>query len=168
MPYRELSMIEVREVLRRYVGGAGLRAIARGTGLDRKTVAKYLTAGIACGLALGGPPPMDAQVTAVLAQLQKKWGTLPRCARCACLPPARPCYARVAALPRCILILRPARCATGGGGRPAHRSIVVPPDRTAAVPRRRSRVGERGVQDQAIPATGRAGSQRAEHGNVPH
>ncbi len=29
MPYRELSMLEVREVLRRYVGGAGLRAIAR-------------------------------------------------------------------------------------------------------------------------------------------
>ena len=56
MPYRELSMIEVREVLRRYVGGAGLRAIARGTGLDRKTVAKYISAGMAGGLAPGGEP----------------------------------------------------------------------------------------------------------------
>ena len=70
MPYRELSMIEVREVLRRYTGGDGLRAIARGTGLDRKTVAKYLRAGTACGLAPGGPPPTDAQVATVLAELQ--------------------------------------------------------------------------------------------------
>ncbi len=36
MPYREVSMLEVREALRRYTGGDGLRAIARGTGLDRK------------------------------------------------------------------------------------------------------------------------------------
>ena len=70
MPYRELSMIEVREVLRRYVGGAGLRAIARGTGLDRKTVAKYIHAGTACGVAPGGPPPTDVQIATVLAHLQ--------------------------------------------------------------------------------------------------
>ncbi len=77
MPYRELSMIEVREVLRRYVGGAGLRAIAPGTGLDRKTVAKYLRAGMAGGLAPGGPPPTDAQVATVLAQLQGPRGGRP-------------------------------------------------------------------------------------------
>jgi len=77
MPYRELSMIEVREVLRRYVGGAGLRAIARGTGLDRKTVAKYISAGMAGGLAPGGPLPTDAQVATVLAQLQGSRGGRP-------------------------------------------------------------------------------------------
>jgi transposase len=70
MPYRELSMLEVREVLRRYVGGDGLRAIARGTGLDRKTVAKYLAAGTASGLHPGSAPPTDAQVATVLARLQ--------------------------------------------------------------------------------------------------
>ena len=70
MPYRELSMLEVREVLRRYADGDGLRAIARGTGLDRKTVAKYITAGTACGLHPGGAPPTDAQVATVVAQLQ--------------------------------------------------------------------------------------------------
>ena len=37
MAYRELSMIEEREVLRRYTLSEGLRAISRGTGLDRKT-----------------------------------------------------------------------------------------------------------------------------------
>ena len=69
MPYREVSMLEVREVLRRYVGGTGLRAIARGTGLDRKTVAKYIRTGTACGLHPGSAPPTDAQVATVVAQL---------------------------------------------------------------------------------------------------
>jgi hypothetical protein len=41
MAYRELGMVEIREVLRRWLAGDGLRAIARGTGIDRKTTAKY-------------------------------------------------------------------------------------------------------------------------------
>src|SRR6266516_6717729 len=41
MAYRELGVIEIREVLRRFCLGEGLRAIARGTRSDRKTVAKY-------------------------------------------------------------------------------------------------------------------------------
>jgi len=77
MPYRELSMIEVREVLRRYTGGDGLRAIARGTGLDRKTVAKYIRAGTACGLAPGGSPPTDEQVATVLTELPGPMGGRP-------------------------------------------------------------------------------------------
>jgi len=44
MAYRELGVIEIREVLRRFCVGEGLRAIAQGTGSDRKTVAKYLAA----------------------------------------------------------------------------------------------------------------------------
>jgi hypothetical protein len=40
MAYRELGVIELREVWRRYSAGEGLRAIARGTGVDRKTIAK--------------------------------------------------------------------------------------------------------------------------------
>ena len=39
MAYRELGMVEVREVLRRWLAGDGARAIALGTGLDRKTIA---------------------------------------------------------------------------------------------------------------------------------
>ena len=46
MAYRELGVIEVREVLRRFCLGEGLRAIARGTGSDRKMVAKYVTAAV--------------------------------------------------------------------------------------------------------------------------
>ena len=44
MAYRELRMIEVKEVLRRYEAGQSLRQIARETGLDRKTVRRYVAA----------------------------------------------------------------------------------------------------------------------------
>lgn len=44
MSYRELTMIEVKEVLRRRQAGQGLREIARDTGLDRKTVRRYVQA----------------------------------------------------------------------------------------------------------------------------
>lgn len=70
MAYRELHMIELQEVLRRFTLGDGLRVIARGTGMDRKTVAKYIRAGEGVGLRRGGPPPTDAQFAAVAAQAQ--------------------------------------------------------------------------------------------------
>lgn len=70
MAYRELGVIEVREVLRRFCLGEGLRAIARGTGSDRKTVAKYVAAAIAAGLRRGDPAPTDEQVAAVIAAVR--------------------------------------------------------------------------------------------------
>ena len=69
MAYRELNMIEIREVLRRFVLGDGLRAIARGTGVDRKTVARYVRAAEAMGMRRGGSMPTDDQVAALTAQL---------------------------------------------------------------------------------------------------
>jgi hypothetical protein len=62
MAYRELGVIELREVWRRYSAGDGVRAIARGTGGDRKTVAKYIAAAVAVGLHHGAPPPTDEQL----------------------------------------------------------------------------------------------------------
>ncbi|MEM1031605.1 MAG: DDE-type integrase/transposase/recombinase [Myxococcota bacterium] len=44
MAYRELKMIELKEVLRRREAGQSLRRIARETGLDRKTVRRYVDA----------------------------------------------------------------------------------------------------------------------------
>lgn len=69
MAYRELGVIEIREVLRRVCLGESLRAIARGTGSDRKTVAKYVTAALAAGLRRGDPGPTDAHVAAVRAAI---------------------------------------------------------------------------------------------------
>jgi hypothetical protein len=54
MAYRELHMIEMKEALRLWKCGLGLRAVARKTGLDRKTVRRYIRAGVAAGLSPPG------------------------------------------------------------------------------------------------------------------
>jgi hypothetical protein len=59
MAYRELGMVELREIVRRWQGGEGVRAIARGTGMDRKTIGEYLRALQAVGVQPGGPPPNE-------------------------------------------------------------------------------------------------------------
>ena len=42
MSYRELSMIDVKEVLRRWAAGHSNRKIARETGTDRGTATRYI------------------------------------------------------------------------------------------------------------------------------
>ncbi len=54
MGYREVSVVEIREVLRRWVHGEGLRSIDRQTGVDRKTVRRYVEAAVAAGLVANG------------------------------------------------------------------------------------------------------------------
>lgn len=44
MSFREMTMIEIREVIRRWQARQGLRETARDVGLDRKTVRRYVTA----------------------------------------------------------------------------------------------------------------------------
>ena len=70
MAYRELGVIELREVWRRYSAGDGVRAIARGTGVDRKTIAKYVAAAVAVGLSRGAPPPTEDQLAAFVRGLR--------------------------------------------------------------------------------------------------
>jgi len=67
MAYRERGMVEVREMVRRWLGGEGVRAIARATGMDRKTVAAYVRAAGAVGLQRGGAPPTDEQLAMIAA-----------------------------------------------------------------------------------------------------
>jgi transposase len=50
MAYRELTMIDVREVLRRWQLQQGIKEIARATGINRKTIRRYLTAAKALGV----------------------------------------------------------------------------------------------------------------------
>jgi transposase len=54
MGYREVSVVEIKEVLRRWLRGEGLRAIDRNTGVDRKTVRRYVEAAKAVGVVAGG------------------------------------------------------------------------------------------------------------------
>ena len=53
MAFREVRVFEVREVLRLWIGGEGLRRIERLVGLDRKTVRRYVTAAEVLGLVRG-------------------------------------------------------------------------------------------------------------------
>jgi transposase len=50
MAYREVSVVEVREVLRGWLSGAGLRVVAAQAGVDRKTARRYVAAAQAAGL----------------------------------------------------------------------------------------------------------------------
>jgi transposase len=77
MAYRELGVIEIREVLRRFCLGDTVRAIARGTGSDRKTVAKYVAAAVAAGLQRGDAGPTDDHVAAAVAAARGAGGGRP-------------------------------------------------------------------------------------------
>ncbi len=53
MAFREVPMFEVREVLRLWLGGEGLRSVERLSNVDRKTVRRYVNAAIAVGVIRG-------------------------------------------------------------------------------------------------------------------
>jgi transposase len=63
MAYREVSVYEIKEVLRLWLRGEGHRAIDRLSGVDRKTVRRYVEAAVVAGLTRDGG---EAQLTDVL------------------------------------------------------------------------------------------------------
>jgi hypothetical protein len=54
MSFREIEVHEIREVLRLWVRGEGLRSIERLSLVDRKTVRRYVEAAVVCGVVGGG------------------------------------------------------------------------------------------------------------------
>jgi transposase len=54
MAFREVSVVQVREALRRWLNGDGERPVARGVGVDRKTARRYITAAVELGVDRGG------------------------------------------------------------------------------------------------------------------
>jgi hypothetical protein len=55
MAFREVSVTQIREVLRRWIrGDDGLRSIALGAGVDRKTARRCVDAAVALGLDRSG------------------------------------------------------------------------------------------------------------------
>jgi transposase len=74
MSYRELTMIEIKEVLRRWSAQQSLHQIARETGLDRKTVRRYVQAAESLSLERASELD-DACVHAVAERVQAR--TLP-------------------------------------------------------------------------------------------
>jgi hypothetical protein len=49
MAFREVAVTEIREVLRAWLAGAGLRRVAEQAGVDRKTARRYVEAAVAAG-----------------------------------------------------------------------------------------------------------------------
>ena len=70
MVYREVTRVDIQEIIRRWQAGEGYRRIASGTGLSRNTVRKYLSAAKAEGIARDGAVPSDDQLSrlAVMGQ----------------------------------------------------------------------------------------------------
>ena len=73
MVFREVSVIEIREVLRAWLAGKGLRKVAGQAGVDRKTARDYVNAALAAGLVRDGG---EEQLTDELAAC---WWRTVRC-----------------------------------------------------------------------------------------
>ena len=72
MPYREVGMLEIKEVIRLWLAGRYKKRIAAQMGLDPKTVRRYIAAAQASGLVPGGlTMPADDTFAAVLLKLRE-------------------------------------------------------------------------------------------------
>ena len=76
MVYREVTRVEIKEVLRQWVGGGGCKRVSARLGLDVKTVRRYVRAAQALGLtrASGEAALGDEWLTALLASLRTQAG----------------------------------------------------------------------------------------------
>ncbi len=77
MPYCEVRMIDVKDVLRLWLAAVPKKRIAETLGLDRKTVRRYSTLAAAQGLSPSpqpGEPLTDAHLEAVLVALKRGTG----------------------------------------------------------------------------------------------
>ena len=86
MGFREVGVVEVREVLRGWLEGAGLRKVAERAGVDRKTARRYVAAAEAEGLGrdAGVEALSDELIGAVVARSARfaRTGTARRASCC--------------------------------------------------------------------------------------
>ena len=70
MAYREVTRVDIQEIIRRWQAGEGYRRIAAGTSLSRNTVRKYLSVAKAEDITKDGSVPTDDQLSrlAVIGQ----------------------------------------------------------------------------------------------------
>jgi len=64
--YREVGLMQVVEILRRWQAGESARAIAKATGIARNTVGKYLDEAERLGIMRQGAPPSNDQILALI------------------------------------------------------------------------------------------------------
>ncbi len=67
MAYKEVSRVDIEEVIRRWQKGNSQRHIASGTGLSRETVRKYVDAALEAEICQSGPAPTEEQLSRLAA-----------------------------------------------------------------------------------------------------
>lgn len=70
MAFKEVSRVQISEVIRQWQAGRGIHRMARSTGLSRNTIRKYILTAQNCGLVRDGPSPNEGQLIS-LVQLNK-------------------------------------------------------------------------------------------------
>ena len=69
MAFREVAVTEIREVLRAWLSGTGLRRVAEQAGVDRKTARRYVEAAVGAGLARdGGAGQLTDELVGLVAE----------------------------------------------------------------------------------------------------
>ena len=69
MAYREVRMMDIDQVIRRWLAGESIRAVARSTGLDRNTVRRLIRFCQQAGLKQGAGWPDEAKLRAIQQRL---------------------------------------------------------------------------------------------------
>lgn len=70
MAFKEVSRVEVKEIIRQWQTHRGIHEMARSTGVSRNTIRRYILAARNCGMVRDGPPPTESQILS-LVQLNK-------------------------------------------------------------------------------------------------
>lgn len=70
MAYKEVSRVEITEIIRQWRAHRGIHHISRSTGMSRNTIRKYILSAKNCGMVRDGPPPTEEQLT-MLVQLNR-------------------------------------------------------------------------------------------------
>src|SRR5205814_8878230 len=69
MAYREVRMMDIDQVMRRWLAGEKIRAVARSTGLDRNMVRRVIRLGQEVGLKPSDVWPDDAKLQKIRVRL---------------------------------------------------------------------------------------------------
>src|SRR5438477_10216163 len=72
MAYREVRMMDIDQVMRRWLAGESIRAVSRSTGLDRNTVRRLIRFGKQAGLKPGDEWPDEGK----LQEIRERIGRL--------------------------------------------------------------------------------------------
>ena len=67
MAYREVTRVEIQDIIRRWQAGDSRRKIALGTGLSRDTIAKYIAAAQGAGIVQGGSAATEEELSGLAA-----------------------------------------------------------------------------------------------------